>query len=393
MLITMPLSVSKQSNRQWHLDMSLLLPVAALISVGFIMISSASFSFGDHRLGDELFFFKRHIVYLVLSAIAVLVTFLTPSTFWSKYSRLWMLASVVLLVLVLIPGIGRELNGSRRWLALGGFTIQVSELVKVATIVFLATYLQQYRETLGEGWEHFGKLMALIGLLTILLIREPDFGSVVVLGGTFMAMLFLGGAKLRQYIFLIAISAAVLWWLKDSSPYRMARITAYLDPWSDQFNSGYQLTQSLIAFGRGEWFGVGLGQSVQKMLYLPEAHTDFVFAIFAEEFGFLGVICLIGLYCLLVTRIFGLSRKAIEQQEWYPAFVLIGFGLLISGQTFINLGVNAGLLPTKGLTLPFVSYGGSSLIVSCAMVGMMLRFAHDLNQPETTSRRSANVRR
>ena len=393
MLITMPLSVSKQSNRQWHLDMSLLLPVAALISVGFIMISSASFSFGDHRLGDELFFFKRHIVYLILSAIAMLVTFLTPSTFWSKYSRLWMLASVVLLVLVLIPGIGRELNGSRRWLAFGGFTIQVSELVKVATIVFLATYLQQYRETLGEGWEHFGKLMVLIGLLTVLLIREPDFGSVVVLGGTFMAMLFLGGAKLRQYIFLIAICAAVLWWLKDSSPYRMARITAYLDPWSDQFNSGYQLTQSLIAFGRGEWFGVGLGQSVQKMLYLPEAHTDFVFAIFAEEFGFLGVICLIGLYCLMVTRIFGLSRKAIEQQKWYPAFVLIGFGLLISGQTFINLGVNAGLLPTKGLTLPFVSYGGSSLLVSCAMVGMMLRFAHDLNQPESNSRRSANVRR
>ena len=393
MLITMPLSVSKQSNRQWHLDMSLLLPVAALISVGFIMISSASFSFGDHRLGDELFFFKRHIVYLILSAIAMLVTFLTPSTFWSKYSRLWMLASVVLLVLVLIPGIGRELNGSRRWLAFGGFTIQVSELVKVATIVFLATYLQQYRETLGEGWEHFGKLIALIGLLTVLLIREPDFGSVVVLGGTFMAMLFLGGAKLRQYIFLIAICAAVLWWLKDSSPYRMARITAYLDPWSDQFNSGYQLTQSLIAFGRGEWFGVGLGQSVQKMLYLPEAHTDFVFAIFAEEFGFLGVICLIALYCLLVTRIFALSRKAIEQQKWYPAFVLIGFGLLISGQTFINLGVNAGLLPTKGLTLPFVSYGGSSLLVSCAMVGMMLRFAHDLNQPESNSRRSANVRR
>ena len=235
--------------------------------------------------------------------------------------------------------------------------------------------------------------MVLIGLLTVLLIREPDFGSVVVLGGTFMAMLFLGGAKLRQYIFLIGICAAVLWWLKDSSPYRMARITAYLDPWSDQFNSGYQLTQSLIAFGRGEWFGVGLGQSVQKMLYLPEAHTDFVFAIFAEEFGFLGVICLIGLYCLMVTRIFSLSRKAIEQQKWYPAFVLIGFGLLISGQTFINLGVNAGLLPTKGLTLPFVSYGGSSLLVSCAMVGMMLRFAHDLNQPESTSRRSANVRR
>tara|TARA_B110000003_G_scaffold134342_1_gene136318 strand:- start:888 stop:2075 length:1188 start_codon:yes stop_codon:yes gene_type:complete len=395
MLVTMPsyLSFPKQSIRQWHLDMALLLPVLALISIGFVMISSASFSFGDHRLGDELFFFKRHLVYLMLALLAMAITFLIPPGFWSRYSRLWMLFSFVLLVLVLIPGIGRELNGSRRWLAIGGFTLQVSELVKVATVVFLATYLEQYRETLGNGWKHFGRLMLLLIVLTVLLIREPDFGSVVVLGGTFMAMLFLGGTKLRQYLIIIAIAAAVLWWLKDSSPYRVARITAYLDPWSDQFNSGYQLTQSLIAFGRGEWFGVGLGQSVQKMLYLPEAHTDFVFAIFAEEFGFLGVICLIGLYCIIVMRIFSFSKKAIDQQSWYAAFVLIGFGLLISIQTFINLGVNAGLLPTKGLTLPFVSYGGSSLIVCSAMIGMMLRIGHDLNQPELVSRRSAYVRR
>ena len=387
MLINIPLFISKQNNQQWYLDIPLLLPAIALMSIGFIMVSSASFSFGDHRLSDELFFLKRHLAYLVIGLITLMICFFIPSEFWFKYARFWMFIAIVLLILVLIPGIGREINGSRRWLSFVGLTLQVSELTKVATVVFLGAYLKQYRSTLVDGWEHFFKLMGVIGLLTILLISEPDFGSVVVLVGTFMAMLFLGGARLREYALIIAITGVTLWWLKDAAPYRVARLTAYLDPWSDQFNSGYQLTQSLIAFGRGEWFGVGLGQSVQKMLYLPEAHTDFVFAIFAEEFGFIGVIFLIGLYCLFVIRIFGLSRMAIAQKSWYAAYVLIGFGLLISGQTFINLGVNAGLLPTKGLTLPFVSYGGSSLLVSCSMIGMMLRIAHDLNQFESSTRR------
>jgi cell division protein FtsW len=390
MLVNMPLSLSKQNNRQWYIDTALLLPAIALMSIGFVMVSSASFSFGDHRLGDELFFFKRHSIYLIFGLLTLISSFLIPSHFWSKYSRLWLFSAICLLFIVLIPGIGHEVNGSRRWLAIAGFTVQISELTKVATVVFLATYLQQHRSTLANGWSHFFKLMAIIGLLSLLLILEPDFGSVVVLVGTFMAMLFLGGARLRQYVLIIAIAGVTLWWLKDAAPYRVARITAFLDPWSDQFNSGYQLTQSLIAFGRGEWFGVGLGQSVQKMLYLPEAHTDFVFAIFAEEFGFIGVVFLIGLYCLMISRIFGLSRIAIVQQRWYSAFVLIGFGLLISGQTFINLGVNAGLLPTKGLTLPFVSYGGSSLIVCCVMVGMMLRFGHDLNHFQSSIRRPSH---
>ena len=390
MLINMPLKLSKQKNRQWYVDMQVLLPVIALMSIGLIMVSSASFSFGDHRLCDELFFVKRHLSYLLIGSTALVLSFLTPANFWSQYARLWMLLSVVLLIIVLVPGVGREVNGSRRWLSLGGFTLQVSELVKVATVVFLSAYLQKHREALGDGWRHFIRLIIVIGSLTLLLIMEPDFGSVVVLGGTFMAMLFLGGARLRQYFLILAIATITLWWLKDAAPYRVARITSYLDPWSDQFNSGYQLTQSLIAFGRGEWFGVGLGQSVQKMLYLPEAHTDFVFAIFAEEFGFLGVICLIGLYCLMLMRIFSLSRKAIVQQSWYAAFVLIGFGLLISGQTFINIGVNAGLLPTKGLTLPFISYGGSSLLVCSVMIGMILRFGHDLNHSDASNRRYAH---
>jgi len=358
-----------------------------------VMISSASFSFGEHRLNDDVFFLKRHLMYLCLGALFMFLTYLVPAKLWSSLSRLWIVLSLLLLVMVLVPGIGRELNGSRRWLAIGGFTIQVSELVKVAMVVFLSTYLTQYRREIGEDWRHFAKLLAMLAVVTVLLLREPDFGSVVVIGTTFFAMLFLGGVKLRQYIGLVSICVVALWWLKDSSPYRMARITAYLDPWSDQFNSGYQLVQSLIAFGRGEWVGVGLGQSVQKMLYLPEAHTDFVFAIFAEEFGFIGVVGLVFLYCFLIARIFSLSRLAIARQEWYPAFSFIGFGLLISIQTFINMGVNAGLLPTKGLTLPFISYGGSSLLVSCAMVGMMLRLAHDLHALDKNNRRVVDDRR
>jgi cell division protein FtsW len=385
--------MSQHSNRQWYLDIPLLLPVLILLSIGFVMISSASFSFGEHRLNDNLFFLKRHLLYLCLGAVLIFITYLVPAKLWSSLSRLWIMLSLILLILVLIPGIGRELNGSRRWLALGGFTIQVSELVKVAIVVFLSTYLNKYRQEIEQDWRHFAKLLLMLAVVTVLLLREPDFGSVVVIGTTFFAMLFLGGVKLRQYIGLVSICVVALWWLKDSSPYRMARITAYLDPWSDQFNSGYQLVQSLIAFGRGEWVGVGLGQSVQKMLYLPEAHTDFVFAIFAEEFGFIGVVVLVFLYCFFIVRIFSLSRLAISRQEWYPAFIFIGFGLLISIQSFINMGVNAGLLPTKGLTLPFVSYGGSSLLVSCAMVGMMLRLAHDLHAVDKDNRRVAHDRR
>jgi cell division protein FtsW len=286
-----------------------------------------------------------------------------------------------------VPGIGREVNGSRRWLSAGGFTLQVSELVKVATVVFLAAHLQKHRDTLADNWQEFAKLLLVIALLSVLLILEPDFGSVVVLAATFMAMLFLGGTNLRQYMLVVLVVGALLYWMAESAPYRVARLTTFMDPWSDQFNAGYQLTQSLIAFGRGEWFGVGLGQSVQKMMYLPEAHTDFVFAIYAEEFGFMGVIALLGLYVFMVMRILQLAKLAIAQKYWYGAFVLLGFGLLISGQTFINLGVNAGLLPTKGLTLPFVSYGGSSLMVCCAMVGMMLRISHELHTETVPVRR------
>ena len=380
--------ISRPSD--WHIDLQVLLPVLALISIGLVMIASASFSFAEYRFGDELFFVKRHLAYLVLAGLVMGIGFFVGPDIWANYGRVWLAISVFLLVIVLIPGIGLELNGSRRWLSIAGFTFQVSEAVKIAVVVFLAAHLAKHRDTLADDWHMFLQLIGILALLELLLILEPDFGSMVLVGCTFMALLFLGGSHIRQFILVAVVAGTVVYWLAESAPYRVARITAFMDPWSDPFNSGYQLTQSLIAFGRGEWFGVGLGQSVQKMLYLPEAHTDFVFAIFAEEFGYVGVICLLGLYSFLVLRILQLAMLAINQRYWYAAYTLIGFSLLFAGQTFINLGVNSGLLPTKGLTLPFVSYGGSSLMSSCAMVGMILRFSHQLHRDKQPVRRSRN---
>ena len=376
-------------NDSWYLDFKLLIPVLALISIGLVMVASSSFSYAEYKFGDHFYFVKRHIAYLILGFSTMLFCFFVQPSIWAKYGILWVFLSALLLIAVLIPGVGLNLNGSRRWLSIGGFTLQVSELAKIATVVFLAKQLEKYRETLSDDWAKFGKLIAVMMLLVLLLILEPDFGSVVVLSCTFMAMLFLGGSHIRQFLIILGAASVSFWAMVTMAPYRLARLTAYLDPWSDQFNSGYQLTQSLIAFGRGELFGVGLGQSVQKMLYLPDAHTDFVFAIYAEEFGFIGVICLLMMYSFLVVRIMQLGKKAISHQQWYAAYLLIGFGLLISGQAFINLGVNAGLLPTKGLTLPFVSYGGSSLIVCCAMVGMILRLSHELQRTKSVSRGSS----
>ncbi|MDA8786549.1 putative lipid II flippase FtsW [Porticoccaceae bacterium] len=387
MQLVLPLKQFSLSNTRWHLDMRLLLPVLALLSIGLIMVASASFSFAEHKLGDQLFFFKRHLAYLFIAAGAMGIGFFVSPSVWANYGRLWILLAVFLLIIVLIPGIGREVNGSRRWLAFAGFTLQVSELVKVATVVFLAAHLEKHRDTLSDDWREFFKLIGVIVVLSILLLMEPDFGSAVTLSCTFMALLFLGGSHIRQFSLVFATGLLAIGALAYTAPYRLERLATYMDPWSDPYNAGYQLIQSLIAFGRGEWFGVGLGQSVQKMLYLPEAHTDFVFAIFAEEFGFVGVICLMSLYVLMILRVLQLGKLAIVRKDWYATFVLIGFGLLLSGQTFINLGVNAGLLPTKGLTLPFVSYGGSSLLVCCAMIGMMLRFSHEFQSPPAAVRR------
>lgn len=377
-----------------QLDSLLLLAVAALLSIGVVIIYSASISYAAANYGDNLFFLKRHLMYMAMGFIAAAVVLCVPVQFWSRNGLLLLGAAFFLLLIVLIPGIGRRVNGSQRWLAFGPLTLQVSELVKVAVVLFMAGYLQRHQVALRENWKEILKPLAILGALVGLLLAEPDLGSSVVLAGTVLAMLFFAGVKLWQVVALMGLAGGLLGLAALLSPYRLQRLVTYLDPWADQFGSGYQLTQSLIAFGRGEWFGLGLGNSIQKLFYLPEAHTDFVFAIFAEEFGLLGVAVVIGLFALLMWRVFVIVRLAVQQFNWFAAYSVFGLGVLMAGQAFINIGVASGLLPTKGLTLPFISYGGSSLLVSCVMVALILRFGMELQQPDIKPvlRRSNKVR-
>ena len=362
-----------KAGQKTFIDMSILIPVLFLISIGIVMIASASLSVSEFKYGDRLFFLKRHLFYVSLSLICLYIAFRIPTNVWGKYSSYLIMACLFLLGLVLIPGIGIERNGSQRWLNIFGFTFQVSEWVKLSFIIFLAHYINSNKKSFFLKHQPIIKISVLFLVVSALLIAEPDFGSFVLIGFTLVSMLFIAGIRLRYFLSILALVIVSFWILAEISPYRLSRITSYLDPWSEQFSSGYQLTQSLIAFGRGEWMGVGLGQSVQKMLYLPEAHTDFVFAIFAEEFGFIGVTILISVYCFLSYKIFLLSWNNFNRKDYFSGLLLFGIGTLFVGQTFINLGVNSGLLPTKGLTLPFVSYGGNSLLVSSIMLGIVLR--------------------
>ena len=369
---------SGSKSQECNVDPFLFVPLVTLISLGFVMVASASFSFAEHRFGNVFFFAGRHAIYILLAALVAVTAYKVPPQQLRSHGRLWMFFSILMLIAVLIPGIGKELNGSKRWLSLAGFTFQVAEFAKISVIVFLADYLARHRLVFAKELSKLAFIVGLISLVAVLLISQPDYGSVVVIGGIFMALLFVGNVRLRDYLILFLLAGFALWWSAGAAPYRLARLTSFLDPWADQFAAGYQLTQSLIAFGRGEWWGLGLGQSVQKMRYLPEAHTDFVFAIFAEEFGFFGVLILLTIFMILIGRIFQLSFRAINAGDWYASYFLVGVGLFIGGQTFINLGVNAGLLPTKGLTLPFISYGGTSLICCCLLMGMSMRISNDL---------------
>lgn len=360
-----------------HLDRFFLSLLVALIVIGFIAMTSASIEFAARQYGDAFFFAKRYGFYLTLASLLGLMTYQVPMDTWRKYSWLLLLGGFVALALVLIPGIGREVNGSRRWLAFGPLTLQASEFVKLSVVLYLAGYLVRRHEEVKSKFAGFVKPMAVVAMVTLLLMMEPDFGATVVTVGTALAMLFLAGVKLVQFLAVIGASVAVLAATVMVSPYRMKRLTAFTDPWADQFNSGYQLTQSLIAFGRGEWSGTGLGNSVQKLFYLPEAHTDFVFAIWAEEFGFIGAMFVLVLFGCFIARILRIGRDAELKGLPFNGFVAYGIAIMLAAQVFINIGVNTGLLPTKGLTLPFMSYGGSSLLVCVIMAAMVARISQE----------------
>ena len=367
------------------MDFVLLGSVCALLALGLVMICSASMDYASGRYGDALFHARRHLIYMVIACVASVIAFKIPLAIWEKSGPYLLLASFVILILILIPGFGRTANGATRWLALGPFTLQGSEVAKLGVIVYLGNYLVRQHELVRSHWLGFLNPLFIMSALVILLLMEPDFGAVVVLSGAALGMLFLGGVLIWQFLILSTAVAIVGFFVVSSSPYRMQRLYAYLDPWADQFGEGYQLTQSLIAFGRGDWFGLGLGNSIQKLFYLPEAHTDFIFAIMAEELGFIGCLVALLIYVVFIGRILVIARKAESMGKAFGAYVAYGVSLVFSAQLIINVSVNIGLLPTKGLTLPFLSYGGSSLLISCVLVALILRIHRELMFEEQDS--------
>lgn len=374
-------TVGGESRMLWPLQREatwLLCSVVALVLVGLIGMGSASVEYATETYGGPFALVQRYLFHTCLGLLAAFAVYRTPMATWQRTGWMWLCLGLVLLALVLVPGIGRGVNGARRWLPLGPVTFQVSELVKLFVIIYLAGYLVRRHEEVRNRWSGFIKPMAVVFMVTLLLLLEPDFGATVVTAGTAFGMVFLAGVKLGQFLLVIlsGVSAAVL--LVITSPYRKKRLIGFTDPWADQFDTGYQLTQSLIAFGRGEWFGVGLGNSIQKLSYLPEAHTDFVFAIWAEEFGLFGAMCVLTMFAICIGSMFRIGRRAEKAGRLFSAFIVYGIALQLSMQVFINIGVNAGLLPTKGLTLPFISYGGSSVIVSLMSVALVMRIDGEL---------------
>ncbi|MFT5008192.1 MAG: cell division protein FtsW [Reinekea sp.] len=368
----------------WQPDILLLGSCLALLLFGLVMIASAGIDVSEQLFGVPYHFVVRHGIYMLIGAFAALIVSVVPTSVWQRHSAVFLLIGFLLLVLVLFPGIGQEIKGSRRWIDFGPIGFQPSELAKVSMILYVGAYLVRRRAEVISSFYGFARPLLVLLVVVVLLLLEPDFGSVVVILGTILGMLFLGGVKPGQFLLTMfgALGAVIVMALSES--YRVQRLLAFRNPWSDEnvYGSGYQLTQSLIAFGRGEWFGVGLGNSIQKLFYLPEAHNDFIVAIIAEELGLFGIVVLVGLYALMIHRIFNIGRVAELRNNLFGAYCSYGIGILFSMQAFINIGVNTGLLPTKGLTLPFISAGGTSLIVSICLIALVNRIHAETHRLE-----------
>jgi len=356
-----------------HCDAKLMFAATFLLGVGLVMVASSSIEIADRVTGDPLYYFKRQFIFALMGITAALTLTKIRLAHWESSGMVILLFMIVLLLLVLVPGMGRTVNGSTRWLALGPFGLQVSEVVKLLLIIYLAGYVVRQGKQIRESFIGFVKPMLVLVVLFTLLLLEPDFGAAMVLLITALGMLYLAGVKFWKFAILLMASAISMGFVAIASPYRVERFTAFLNPWSDPFGSGFQLTQSLIAIGSGAWTGLGLGASVQKLFYLPEAHTDFVFAVIAEELGLVGVSFVIALFILLVHRCFAIGKMAERQGMRFGAHIAYGIGIWLGLQAFINIGVNTGVLPTKGLTLPFISAGGSSLLVVCMAIGLITR--------------------
>jgi cell division protein FtsW len=375
-----------------HIDWVTVGLVMAILLLGLVMVTSASISIASKETGDVFFYLERQLILSIIGCTAAAFVFCLPTKLLDRLSMPLLIAACVLLLMVLIPGVGHVVNGSRRWIRLLAFNFQVSELTRVFVLIYVASYAVRRSEELRGSFTGLLKPLGLLTFIGALLLGEPDFGAATVLFATGFGVLFIAGARLRYTIGMMLVAGAGFAALAVTSPYRLRRIMAFLDPWADYERSGFQLAQSLIAIGRGEWFGVGLGGSVQKLFYLPEAHTDFLFAVLAEELGLFGVVLTLSLFIALVWRSFHIAKLAQNAGLQFASYLAVGFGLWLGLQAFINIGVNMGVLPTKGLTLPFMSYGRSSLVVTLAWVGMLLRVYHEATSEGRGSARVAPAR-
>ena len=361
-------------------DPMLMLSMFALMLIGMIMISSASMDVAASKFGGPFFFIQRHGFFVALSLLVIALIVRVPMYIWERFSVWLLFLGLMLLIIVLVPGIGREVNGSQRWIGLGSFNLQASEVAKVCMVMFIAGYLVRRLNEVRYTWRGVIKPAIPLAFYVFALYLEPDYGAIVVMTATVMGMIFLGGMRIFQLVTVVGVMSTLVGAMALTQTYRLKRLQSFSDPWADPYGAGYQLSQAQIAFGRGDFWGTGLGNSVQKLFYLPEAHTDFVYSVLAEELGLLGAMCVVLLYALMITRIFLIGRQAEKQRRFFMSYVSYGFGFILAGQAMINIGVNVGALPTKGLTLPLMSYGGSSLVICAAMIAIVQRIDLELKR-------------
>ena len=370
--------VLQWGHKRFYLDTVLLSVSLGILVLGYVMVASASLHLGEKLANDSFYFPKHQLIHVLLGLASAVFVASRPLAFWEKYAQALFVFGLFLLTLVLIPGLGKTVNGSVRWLSVLGMRIQVSEVFKLIAVVYMATFINHRLQMVRTSWQGMLRPMMMLSVACVLLLKEPDFGSAAVIMAVAMGMLFLAGARLVQFGILLAMAGGGAVFLVMTSPYRLKRVLSFADPWSDPLNTGFQLTQALIAFGRGEWMGVGLGSSVQKLFFLPEAHTDFLFSVIGEELGLMGAVVVILLFALIVWRAFIIGRLAERVGNRFAAFLAYGLGIWFGLQAFINMGVNMGMLPTKGLTLPLMSYGGGSMIVMCSALALLFRVRSEI---------------
>jgi cell division protein FtsW len=373
---------TRRTEPQGRYDLGLVLAAMALASLGVVMVASSSIAIAEGQHIGPFYYLWRHLVFLALGLGACVVMARIELSWLERNAMPLLLAGIVLLLLVFVPLIGIRVNGARRWIRLGFVGFQSVEAVKLILVVYMASYLVRHRDNVQASLFGVIKPLGIAAVLVVMLLAQPDFGSAALLMAVTLGMVWLGGARVRNLALLGAMAVPALAWVAMSQDYRVKRLTSFLDPWADPFKDGFQLTQALIAIGRGEWFGVGLGASVQKLFYLPEAHTDFILAVIAEELGLAGIVLVLALFAWLVGRGFVMGLRAIEQGQRFAGYCAFGVSLMIALQALVSIGVNLGVLPTKGLTLPLISSGGSSVMMTCASIGLLVRISYEVSRAD-----------